>query len=197
MAEEAQPEQKRKPGYRSGLPGPLGVLDLWLARFEAAILGVGVLLMALNTVSNVIARFVFQSSLFFSEELNSILIVLITFAGISYAARWGRHIRMSAIYDTFRPGLRKILMVAISLATSALLFLLSWYALEYLLSVKSSGRLLPALQFPVWWTFIYVPVGLLLTAVQYLLTAIRNMNAPDIYLSTQVVEGYEDDDIGL
>lgn len=197
MAEEAQPEQKRKPGYRSGLPGPLGVLDLWLARFEAAILGVGVLLMALNTVSNVIARFVFQSSLFFSEELNSILIVLITFAGISYAARWGRHIRMSAIYDTFRPGLRKILMVAISLATSALLFLLSWYALEYLLSVKSSGRLLPALQFPVWWTFIYVPVGLLLTAVQYLLTAIRNMNAPDIYLSTQVVEGYEADDIGL
>lgn len=197
MAEEAQPEQKGKPGYRSGLPGPLSVLDLWLARFEAAILGVGVLLMALNTVSNVIARFVFQSSLFFSEELNSILIVLITFAGISYAARWGRHIRMSAIYDTFRPGLRKILMVAISLATSALLFLLSWYALEYLLSVKSSGRLLPALQFPVWWTFIYVPVGLLLTAVQYLLTAIRNMNAPDIYLSTQVVEGYEDDDIGL
>jgi C4-dicarboxylate transporter, DctQ subunit len=43
----------------------------------------------------------------FSEELNSILIILITFAGISYAARHGRHIRMSAIYDALPPKGRK------------------------------------------------------------------------------------------
>ena len=66
--------------------------------------GGGVLLMALNTIANVVGRFVLQSSIFFTEELNRILIVLITFAGISYAARHGRHIRMSAIFDTLPPS---------------------------------------------------------------------------------------------
>ena len=84
----------------SNLPGLLGVVDTAIARIEAVMLAAGVLLMAANTVANVIGRFVLQSSIYFSEELNSILIVLITFAGISYAARHGRHIRMSAIFDT-------------------------------------------------------------------------------------------------
>lgn len=181
-----------KRGYDSGLPGFLGALDGWLALIEAIILGIGVLLLAFNTVANVIARFVFKNSIFFSEELNAILIVLITFAGISYAARYGRHIRMSAIYDTFSPKMRKILMIGITLFTGLMLLMLSWYALQYLLSVQKSGRLLPALQFPVWITFIYVPVGLLLTSIQYLLTAVKNMRSADTYLSTQMIEGYEE-----
>ncbi|MCB1313831.1 MAG: TRAP transporter small permease, partial [Sedimentitalea sp.] len=75
-------------------------------------LAAGVLLMAANTVANVIGR-VFFESLYFSEELNRILIILITFAGISYAARHGRHIRMSAIYDTLPPKPRKALTIVI------------------------------------------------------------------------------------
>src|SRR6056297_3758203 len=85
--------------YRSTLPGILGGIDNMIAKIEAVLLAVGVLLMAANTIANVVGRFVFQNSLFFSEELNRILIIMITFAGISYAARHGRHIRMSVIYD--------------------------------------------------------------------------------------------------
>ena len=87
--------------HESSLPGVLGVIDTTISRIESFFLATGVLLMALNTVANVVGRFAFQQSIFFSEELNRILIILITFAGISYAARHGRHIRMSAIYDAF------------------------------------------------------------------------------------------------
>ena len=89
--------------YVSTLPGILGTIDILISKIEAVMLAVGVLLMAANTIANVVGRFVFQNSIFFSEELNRILIILITFAGISYAARHGRHIRMSAIYD-IEPG---------------------------------------------------------------------------------------------
>jgi C4-dicarboxylate transporter, DctQ subunit len=67
-------------------------------------LAAGVLLMAANTVANVVGRFALGSSIHFSEELNRDPDRLITFAGISYAARHGRHIRMSAIFDTLPPG---------------------------------------------------------------------------------------------
>ncbi|MGY9047610.1 MAG: TRAP transporter small permease, partial [Rhodobacterales bacterium] len=128
--------------YVSGLPGILGVIDVAIARIEAILLATGVLLMALNTMSNVVGRYVFGESLFFSGEVNQALIILITFAGISYAARHGRHIRMSAIFDALSPRYRKPLMVVISLVTAAAMFLLTWYSVEYVSTQASRGRLL-------------------------------------------------------
>ena len=181
--------------YKSSLPGLLGTIDIAISRIEAVVLAGGVLLMAANTISNVVGRFVFQQSIFFSEELNRILIILITFAGISYAARHGRHIRMSAIYDEMPPHVRKVLMVVISLVTAIFMFGLCYYAIGYILTQAGRGRLLPALQIPVWWIYLWVPVGFFMTGAQYALTAAKNLLERDIYLSTNVLEGYDDDEV--
>ncbi|HHX90288.1 MAG TPA: TRAP transporter small permease, partial [Paracoccus sp.] len=69
--------------YRSTLPGPLGWIDNGTARLEAIVLAAGVLLMAGNTVANVVGRVFFGSSIQSTEEINRVLIVVITFAGIS------------------------------------------------------------------------------------------------------------------
>ncbi len=177
--------------YVSGLPGILGVVDVAVARIEAVLLATGVLLMALNTMANVVGRYALGQSIFFTEELNQALIILITFAGISYAARHGRHIRMSAIFDALKPTLRKPLMILISVVTAAAMFLLTWYSIEYVSTQASRGRLLPALQIPVWWIIIWAPVGFFLTGVQYALTAVKNLIDKDIWLSTSTMEGYD------
>jgi TRAP-type C4-dicarboxylate transport system permease small subunit len=180
--------------YSSALPGVLGTIDVTIARVEAVLLAAGVLLMAFNTIANVVGRFVLGQSIFFSEELNRALIVLITFAGISYAARHGRHIRMSAIYDALPPRVRKGMMVGIALITAIFMFGLCWYAIGYIRTTAGQGRILPALQIPVWWIYVWVPVGFFMTGVQYLLTAIKNLIEKDIYLSTGVLEGYDNDE---
>ena len=179
--------------YRSDLPGPLGWLDNGIARLEAFLLAAGVLLMAANTVSNVVGRFVFSSSIQATEEINRILIILITFAGISYAARHGRHIRMTAFFDMMPPRARKGLMIVIALVTAGFMFALCWYSWGYMMTQMSRGRVLSSLQIPVWVTLVWVPVGFFMTGLQYALTAIKNILAPDIYLSTTVLEGYTDD----
>jgi len=178
--------------YVSGLPGVLGVVDVAIARIEAILLAVGVLAMAVNTMANVVGRFMLGQSLFFSEEVNRALIILITFAGISYAARHGRHIRMSAFFDIMPPPMRKLLMIVIALVTAAAMFLLTWYSVDYVLAQASRGRLLPALQVPVWWIIVWAPLGFFLTGLQYALTAIKNMIHKDIWLSTSTLEGYDD-----
>ncbi len=181
--------------YTSALPGFLGTIDIAIARIEAVMLAAGVLLMAANTIANVVGRFVFAESIYFSEELNRILIILITFAGISYAARQGRHIRMSAIYDALPPPARKGMMVTIAVVTAVFMFGLCWYSISYMETQASRGRVLPALQIPVWWTLVWVPVGFFMTGMQYALTAVKNLMSPDIYLSTSVLEGYEEDEL--
>jgi C4-dicarboxylate transporter, DctQ subunit len=187
-------EPSKRANAESDLPGLLGVLDSGIARLEAVILAAGVLLMAANTIANVFGRFVLQSSIYFSEELNSILIVLITFAGISYAARHGRHIRMSAIFDTLPAPGRKAMMVLISLVTAAFMFGLCWFSFGYVVTTAGQGRLLPSLQIPVFWMYVWVPVGFFMTGVQYTLTAVKNLVSPDVWLSTLVLEGYDNDE---
>lgn len=177
--------------YVSGLPGFLGVIDVGIARIEAILLAAGVLLMAINTMANVVGRVV-GHTLYFSEEVNQALIILITFAGISYAARHGRHIRMSAFFDALPFPLRRAMMVLIAVITAAAMFLLTWYSLDYVLSQASRGRLLPALNIPQWWIIVWAPMGFFLTGLQYTLTAIKNVIDKDIWLSTSTLEGYDD-----
>lgn len=178
--------------HQSSLPGLLGTIDNLISRFESFALAAGVLLMAANTIANVVGRFIFQHSIFFTEELNRIIIILITFAGVGYAARHGRHIRMSAIFDSLPFKSRKALMIVIAVITSLAMFALCYFSVRYIGKVQTSGRVLPSLQIPVWWIFVWVPVGFFVTGTQYLLTAIKNIIEKDIYLSTNVLEGYEE-----
>lgn len=181
--------------HASSLPGPLGWLDSMISRFESFALAAGVLLMALNTCANVVGRFGFGYSFFFTQELNRAIIVLITFAGIGYAARHGRHIRMSAIYDAMPFMGRKVMMIIISIVTAIAMFMLCYFSIVYITDVAESGRKLSALQIEVWWIYIWVPLGFFVTGTQYALTAVKNIVEKDVYLSTNVLEGYEETEL--
>ncbi len=189
--------ERARGAHESTLPGFLGVIDSAISRLESFLLAAGVLLMAANTVANVVGRFVFQYSLFFTEELNRILIVLITFAGIGFAARHGRHIRMSAIFDALPPKARKALMVFICIVTALAMFMLCYLSIVYIADLQSKGRVLPSLQIEVWLIYVWAPVGFLVTGIQYMLTAVKNLVEKDIYLSTNVLEGYEETEVEI
>jgi C4-dicarboxylate transporter DctQ subunit len=173
---------------RSWVARMLDSIDTKIARLEEFILATGIILMAINTIVNVISRYIFNHSIIFAEELNSTFILLVTFAGLGYAARHGRHIRMSAIYDHMPDKARKILMTVIVAITALFMFLLAYYAIQYIYHVYSKGRIMPALGIPVYITYLWVPVGFFITGVQYALTTVKNIREKDIYLSTNLKE---------
>jgi C4-dicarboxylate transporter, DctQ subunit len=170
----------------------LAAVDNAIARFEAFVLAFGVLLMAANSIANVIGRFVFAHSLYFSEELNQFLIVLVTFVGLGYAARKGRHIRMSALYDQLSDRGRKLLMILIATVTSLVMFVLAYYSYEYVARLAKLGKVTPSMQIPLYLTYIWVPIGFVITGIQYFLTAFKNLQSPDIYISYEQIDSYEE-----
>ncbi|MBO6824756.1 MAG: TRAP transporter small permease [Sneathiella sp.] len=163
-------------------------IDKSIAAMERIIMATGVILMAINTIANVVSRFIFNHSIIFAEELNSIFILLVTFAGIGYAARHARHIRMSAISDALPTQTRKILMIIITAVTALLLLVLAWYSVQYIMSLYAKGRVYPALGLPVYISYLWVPIGLFVTGIQYALTFVRNLQRREIYLSTNLRE---------
>lgn len=175
----------RNPALRA-----LDFVDLQISKLEGAMLAIGVIAMTINTIAGVISRFVFGSAITVTDELNVIFIIVVTFAGLSYAARRGRHIRMSAIYDVMPAKIRKPLMVLMTSLTSAFMFFLCYYSAYYIVEVYESGRVLPALGIPVFAIYLWAPVGFFLTGLQYAFTAVKNLTEKDVYLSTQVKDGY-------
>jgi TRAP-type C4-dicarboxylate transport system permease small subunit len=170
----------------------LDFADVLISKFEGIMLALGVIAMTINTIAAVISRYVFNSAITFTDELNMIFIVVVTYAGLSYAARNGRHIRMSAIYDAMPARTRKVLMIVMASVTSAFMFLLSFYSYYYIVEVYESGRILPALGLPVFYIYLWAPVGFFLTGLQYAFTVVKNLRESDVYLSTHIKDGYSE-----
>lgn len=170
-------------------------LDLLLSRLEEIMLAVGVIAMAIITIAAVVTRFIFNDALTVTDELNMLFIIVVTFAGLSYAARNGRHIRMSAIYDAMPVMARKMVMIAIAAITSSFMFVLAYYSYSYITEVYESGRILPALGIPAFYIYLWVPVGFTVTGLQYLFTVIKNLREQDVYVSTKVRDGYAQNEV--
>ncbi|WP_102348175.1 TRAP transporter small permease [Bacillus sp. Marseille-P3661] len=163
----------------------LQTLDRWMMKIEEAILSYAIIIIAIMVVGNVLNRVIFGSSWAFSAEISKFSVILATFMGIGYAARKGRHINMSAFFDMAPYKLRKALAVFIPFVTAIILFILTYFAYVYLVSVYESGRVTSALQVPEYLMISFVPIGLLLGGLQFIRNAWINVKEKDVYLATE------------
>jgi TRAP-type C4-dicarboxylate transport system permease small subunit len=165
--------------------------------FEKFILTYGIIGLAILTIGNVISRRVFNSSWTFTEEVSQFILVILTFMGVSYAIRCGRHIRMSAFYDLISEKWKRIIMMIVSIVTAVILFFLAYHALLFVLEAKKYGRVTPSLMLPFYLVIMWAPLGLFLGGVQYILTFIKNVNSDEAWLSYEEKSDYKDFDIDL
>lgn len=164
-------------------------LFLAIQRIEATLLSSAMLAIAAVTILNVLARNLLGHNIAAAEELNRLLIVLICFVGLGYAAGQGRHIRMTALYDQLGPRGRKALMVLISATTAALMFVLAWYAWAYARGVERSS---PVLGVPLGLVYLAAPLGFVLAGLQYVLTLWRNLTSDEVWIAFDRQDGYEE-----
>ena len=153
--------------------GGLHLLDRIVGRVEAFALGWAILVLAAFTVANVAGRFLFDESIFFIEELSEFLMVQLP------------------------PRGKKVVMIVIAAVTAAVMFVMAWYALEYVQRTAARGKMTPALQVPLYLTYVPVVLGFFLSGVQYLLTVLRNLDFgdPRVFASFSALDEYEDPEL--
>ena len=167
-------------------------IDRALEIAEMTIIAGSVIAMALIMVIHVLGRTFFRIGIPGVTELTELLIILITFVGVSYAVRRARHISMSALYDQLTGMARKSLLVVICVVTGAMLFFLAWEAWGYMETIQRRGRTTSALNIPLWLIYIVLPIGFFLAGIQYWLTALRNLTTREMYRSFTEKEAYDD-----
>lgn len=178
------------------LPGRALIrLDWLIGWIENIVLSGAILLMATINIANVLGDNLLEQGLAFAGEINQALLVIITFVGVAKAARHGRNIRMSAIYDQLKGPWRKGANIVITTGSAVVMFYLAYYAVIYEMQVRSIGQATPSLGIPIWILYLLVPIGLFLAGLQYLLTTVRNLTSEEVYRSFMELEVYEEADL--
>ncbi|WP_456269305.1 TRAP transporter small permease [Kushneria sp. AK178] len=167
-------------------------LDRGLGLIERIIVAGSILVMALLMSAHVVGNIVFGQGITGTYEMTEMLIVIITFAGVGYAARHARHISMSAFYEQLSGQRRKALLMLICLGTALLMFYFSYKSIEYVITIHDRGRTSASLQMPLWIVYLALPIGFALAGIQYVLTLVRNLTSPGIWRSLTEREDYNE-----
>ncbi|MBL7250454.1 TRAP transporter small permease [Alloalcanivorax sp. C16-2] len=175
-----------------GLLAVLAVLDRTIGVLERLVIGATVLVMALLMSAHVVGQLIFDKGIPGTYEVTEMLIVVMTFVGVSYAARHARHIRMSALYEQLHGAPRKGLLMLICAGTAALMFYFAWKSGQYVVDIHDRGRVSSSLGMPMWIVYLALPAGFGLAGIQYLLTLARNALTPGIWRSFNERETYSD-----
>ena len=103
---------------------------------EAALCAVLVALVAV-TFSQVLFRYVFRSSLDWSEELARFLFLWLAALSSAYAFKTKSHFALRFVVDRVAPGPRAVVNNVVTLAVSAFLVVFTYQAVRYTLSVTN------------------------------------------------------------
>jgi TRAP-type C4-dicarboxylate transport system permease small subunit len=99
---------------------------------------------------------------------------------------------MSAVYDQLSDRQRKAMMILIAGVTAVAMFVLAYYSFLYVVRVATLGKVTPSLQIPLYLTYFWVPLGFIITGIQYLMTVVKNLQSDDIYISYEQIDTYEE-----
>ncbi len=160
--------------------------------FEVGTLSIGVAALAILLISNVIARSFFQS-IYFADEVTKFLIILISFVGVSYAARKARHIRMGAFLDLMPWLMEKIFIFMIASINAFVMGFMAYHSFDYMMTVMQAGQQTSALQVPYWIFLVIIPIGFASASIQYIRTVIKNIQEKEVWISPEQQSEYEDE----
>lgn len=100
----------------------VSIIKRYLGKGYSLIMGVGILVAILINISNVVGRYVFDSSIAWAEETLSFILIWIVFIGAAKVALNNGHLRVELFSDSMKGVIRKLYDVVIWVAMCALSF---------------------------------------------------------------------------
>ena len=152
----------------------------WIDRnIEELLLGIFLGMMVLISGAQVVARYVFNNSLTWSEECCRYIYVWMGFVTVGYSIKHQSIIKIDILVQLFSQKIQKalgVITILISLVIIAILFRAS---LGVVRTAVESGQLTTAMQLPIWLVYISAPVGYLLIELRMIEQLIRTLRNTD------------------
>ncbi len=143
-------------------------LDAALERVEEVFIGALLIASSFVLFINVVARYGFNDSFTWAEELKRYAIVWMVFIGSSLAARKGAHISVDVLWRVLgdHPA-RRVLVVSVDALCVLFSLFLVVYGWDLVAQAREFGQVTASLQVPLWTVQLAIPVGGALMALRF------------------------------
>jgi len=132
----------------------------------------------------VIRRYVFNSSLSWSEEIARFMFIWISWLGISLGQGKGQHISVTLLTDRLKGRLQNAVLVFSDLITFAISLVVLWYGYVVMVQTMHQGTSSAALNIPMYLIFMAVPFSSFLMCARLIITMWRRIKGvypfPDV-----------------
>lgn len=145
------------------------LLNRIVDRIENVLITLLMLVATTITIVQVIARYVFNSSLYWSEELVLYSLISMSFLTAGMGVRYAAHISVEALYAFVGPRMSRGLHYLSAFLGLIFAAVLIYYGMRLYLNTGRMGQLSPAMRIPVAWVYLVIPVSGLFMALRYLL----------------------------
>ncbi len=137
-----------------------------IERGSCAVMAAALAVMVAGVFAQVIWRYLFESSIFWSEELIRYLMVWSAMFGAGVCLRRGLHLGVAALFNAFPPRVRRLVSQAVYLLILVFLGVVVWHGT--LLSQRVWYQTSPTLFLPMGLVYLGVPLGALAMMVHTL-----------------------------
>jgi C4-dicarboxylate transporter DctQ subunit len=137
-------------------------------RVEGFAMIVLMLIATVIAIVQVIARYVFNNSLYWSEETVLYSLIIMSFLAGSMGVRYAAHICVEVLHVFAGPRLSKILKIIAALLGLIFAVSLLYYGGRLFLNTLNMGQLSPAMRIPVAYIYLVIPVSAFFMLMRYL-----------------------------
>lgn len=130
-----------------------------LANFEDKVTAIVLLIMLVLTFVNVVARYCFTASISYTEEITTMLFVLLCTLGSAIAAKRGAHLGLSIVTDMLPENLRRYAGFFTNILGAVLSLILVYTGVLMVIHEYEIGQISIGLQWPQWIYGTSVPIG--------------------------------------
>ncbi|KAF0222784.1 MAG: C4-dicarboxylate transporter DctQ [Erysipelotrichaceae bacterium] len=159
----------------------LKILNKGMSWFENGVIVIGLLSVTFVLFINVVLRIIFKEGLVWAEEYSRMAIIWIVLGGSSAAVREDVHMRITAITDFYKNEKFKFvinfIVILISIVFTVFLF---YTGTRLVVSMFQTNQVTPALEIPLWWIYISIPIGGLMMTIRYIQSLIRLIKKENI-----------------
>lgn len=137
------------------------VLEIWVSIISI----IGALLLCFTQV---VSRYVFQSSISWSEEIAKWFVVWMTFAGSAYAFKIGAHIGVEAFINILPSKYQRIVKGIAKALTMFFILLMIFYGGLFFVKSLEISQVAPASRLPMAIVYAALPIGFILCLARLL-----------------------------
>ena len=136
-----------------------------------------ILILAIIGFVQVFARYLFNYSFTWFEELGRYIGVFIAFLGASIGVKTGSHFTMDLIVSHLKSPLQELVKASTNILSASFFMLVTWYSWKIIMRMYGYETTSPTMQIPMYIAYLPIPIFSMIMGFRFIIKAFESIQS--------------------